>query len=164
MPLTRWQIGAIATVAVVVVASLTAFSLLVWRPAGSVVLEGVEVRIAYAPRSSGSIGPLSNDTCLYCPSKMLGGTQSSINVFSIAVPNGMTAWLNGTLSSVVPFYPQSWSGSSPPAVNSDQMRNVSITGGTMPVSIVLVVPDHPSESQTAFWIYLNVTAYLQPTR
>jgi hypothetical protein len=163
MALSRWQIAAIATVAVVVIASLAAYIVLTRKSSGSATLEGVEVRIAYAPGSSGSIGPASNDTCPSCPLALSGGSQTWLQVFGFVVPNGRTAWLNGTLSSVVPFYPQSWSGSSPPTMNSEQFRNWSITGGGSGVSIELVVPDNPSGPQTAFWIYLNLTANLYPS-
>jgi hypothetical protein len=165
MALSRWQIAAIVVVAVVVIASFAVYAVLTRQSVGSVTLEGMEVTIAYAPGSSGSIGPTSNDTCANCPMTMSGGSQPWILVFGFVVPNDRTVWLNSTLSSAVPFHPDSWTGSTPPTLNTEKFVNWSVSGGQgTGFEIQLVVPYSPSASQTTFWVYLNLTANLQPTR
>jgi hypothetical protein len=163
MALFRRKIAVIAVVAIVATAALLACFVLIPKSPGSVTLKGIEVAITYLPGSSGSIGPANNDTCQNCPLTLRGGTQALIQVFWSVVPNGSTARLNGTLSSVVPFYPAEWGGNSPPTLNSEHLRNWSISAGAgFGVWIVLVVPVNPSGSQTAFWIKLNMTAILSP--
>jgi len=165
MAVRRRQIAALAVVALVVVASLAVYVVLTRKSSGSVTLEGIEVTIVYAPGSSGSIGPASNETCANCPVTMSSGTQPWLQVFGFVVPEGQTAWLNSTLSSAVPFHPGSWTGSTPPTQNTLEFVNWSMSGGQGSGFVIqLVVPDNPSASQTTFWIYLNLTANLQPFR
>jgi len=169
MALSRRQVAAVVAsvviVVVVVVVGVAFYTASPRKPPGRVTLEGVEVTIVYAPGSSGSIGPASNDTCPNCPLTLSSGTQSWLQVYGFVVPEGRTVWLNSTLSSAVPFHPESWTGSSPPTLYIQSYVNWTMTAGEgTGFQVQLVVPYSPSASQTTFWVYLNLTANLQPTR